>query len=80
MPLKEEKIVIVLQKSMACNIQFLCSQKWSGGWDKHRAEFLHLFLKTHVANFDILVCFLRPVKLRGSKKYPSFSSFICLKL
>ena len=42
--MKEDKclknIAIVLQKYMACNIQFLCSQKWSKGRDKHCSEFL----------------------------------------
>ena len=61
-----KNVVIVLQKYMACNIQFLYSQKWSKG----REQTLHWVLDTFVsktvpANFDIFpdFFFLRLVKL-----------------
>ena len=74
-----ENIAIVLQKYMACNIQFLCSRKWSKVRDKHCAEFLTPSFQKPWRRILIscLVCFLRPAKVRGSKKYRS-CSFICL--
>ena len=69
-----------MQKYIACNIQFLCSRKWSKvsdqtsewskGRDKHCAEFLTPLSQRPCRRILIscLVCFLRPVKLRGSKK------------
>ena len=65
-----KNIAIVLQKYMACNIQFLCSRKWSKGSDKHCAEFLTPLSQKPCRRILIscLVGFFRPVKLRGSKK------------
>ena len=43
-----------MQKYMACNIQFLCSRKWSKGSDKHCAE----LLTNSVGEFWYLVWFV----------------------
>ena len=44
-----KNITIILQKYMACNIQFLWVRKWSKGGDKH-----YTFVsKTVSANFDV---------------------------
>ena len=53
-----KNVVIVLQKYMACNIQFLYSQKWSKGRDKHCAEFLTLLSLKSCR--QILISFLDP--------------------
>ena len=65
-----ENIAIALEKCMACNIQFLRSWKWSGGKDKHCAKFLTPLSQKPCRPIllSCLVSFLRPFRLRDSKK------------
>ena len=62
---------------MACNIQFVCSRKWSRGRDKHCADFLTPLSENRVGEFWYLAWFVFYTRLNfGVRKnitpVPSF--------